>query len=265
MIRLGVIQAQTVAGDTAANLDRLYFYLAQARAAGVTLLVTPELFVQGYGAGEAMASLAWHAGHPELHTLHRALSEAGIGLVLGTAELDGERLWNSAVYLPANANEPAVWYRKSHLWGDYERAIFKADEPRAVTFPLGSLRVGMLICYDVEFPENVRQLALAGADLVVVPTALPDGSQAEFISRTLVPTRAFENQVAVAYVDHCGHDGRFAYAGRSIILGGDGRALASADRDGETLLVADIDPARWHWSREANTYLRDLHPAWRAR
>ncbi len=263
MIRLGVLQARAIAGDVQANLARLRLAVAEAQAQGVTLLATPELFVQGYGADTVMAALAWHDDHPDLLALRNTLSDAGMGAVVGTAELDGTRCWNSAVYLPAAPDTQPVWYRKSHLWGDYERRLFAAAKPRPVIFKLDGLQVGMLICYDVEFPENVRQLALAGADLVLVPTALPEGPHSDFISRTLISARAFENQLAVAYVDHCGHDGRFQYAGRSFIAGGDGLALASAGPDEERLLVIELDPAQWQVSRAANTYLRDLHPHWR--
>jgi predicted amidohydrolase len=73
----------------------------------------------------------------------------------------------------------------------------------------GGLRIGILICYDVEFPENVRRLALAGAHLIAVPTALPATDQAGLIARKMVPVRAFENQLFIAYANHCGADDLF--------------------------------------------------------
>ncbi len=71
----------------------------------------------------------------------------------------------------------------------------------------------MLICYDVEFPENVRRLALAGCEVALVPTALPSGSSGSFIAEHMIQTRAFENQMFVAYVNHCGADDLFQFAG----------------------------------------------------
>ena len=115
----------------------------------------------------------------------------------------------------------------------------------------------MLICYDVEFPENVRRLAEAGADLVAVPTALPASDHAAFISGSMIPVRAFENQVHLAYVNHCGADRNFAYAGLSRIAAPDGRTLAVADAS-PALLFADIEPAAFAAAREANPYLEDL-------
>ena len=105
------------------------------------------------------------------------------------------------------------------------------------------LTLGMLICYDVEFPENVRRLAQAGANAVLVPTALPAGGSGEFIAAHMIAVRAFENQMFVAYVDNCGSDGDFAYAGLSRVAAPDGTILAAPhDRD-EALLFANIEPA----------------------
>ena len=74
---------------------------------------------------------------------------------------------------------------------------------------------GLLICYDVEFPENVRALALGGADFVIVPTALMQPF--DVVARTIVPARAYENQLFLAYVDRCGREGAFDYCGLSCV------------------------------------------------
>ena len=74
----------------------------------------------------------------------------------------------------------------------------------------------------------------------------------------MIPVRAFENQVFVAYADHCGHDGAFSYAGLSIVAAPDGAALTEARPDGEALAVADIDPAAYKASAAENSYLADL-------
>jgi predicted amidohydrolase len=116
----------------------------------------------------------------------------------------------------------------------------------------------MLICYDVEFPENVRRLAVTGAEVVLVPTALPAGPSGSFIAEHMIQTRAFENQIFVAYVNHCGTDDLFRFAGRSRVAAPDGQLLATANVTDETLLVVDIDLASFDRSRAENTYLRDL-------
>jgi predicted amidohydrolase len=109
----------------------------------------------------------------------------------------------------------------------------------------------------VEFPENVRLLALAGADFVAVPTASMQPYL--FVARSLVQARAYENQVFLAYVNRCGQEQDLSYYGLSCITGPDGADLARAGT-GEELILADLDPGRLAASRETYTYLRDRRP-----
>ena len=94
--------------------------------------------------------------------------------------------------------------------------------------------------------------------LVIVPTALPKGAAGTFIAGHMIQVRAFENQVFVAYINHCGADDRFSYAGLSRIAAPDGTLLAEAPAEGETLLFAEIRPEDYAVSRAENTYLVDL-------
>jgi predicted amidohydrolase len=110
----------------------------------------------------------------------------------------------------------------------------------------------------VEFPEHVRRLALAGCDLVAVPTATPDQPTSPFIAERLVPVRAFENQVFVAYANWAGADMRFGYAGRSCLAAPDGSDLLRAPASGETLLTATVDPSAYDACRLENPYLAEL-------
>jgi predicted amidohydrolase len=255
-MRLAALQMQAVAGDVAANLARIERAVREAASNGADLLVTPELAVTGYGAGEAVKALAEPAGGDLAARLSALSAETGIAMVIGFAERDGETIYNSALYVDGSA--PPVVYRKSHLYGPYERGLFQPERPAACVVDHRGAKIGLLICYDVEFPENVRRLAQAGVDAVIVPTALPASDHDEFIARKLIPVRAFENQIFVAYVNHCGADALFAYAGLSGIAAPDGTMLAEAGRSAEALLFAEIRPADYEASAAANSYLIDL-------
>src|SRR5581483_10133705 len=124
-------------------------------------------------------------------------------------------------------------------------------------FTMAGVRMGLLVCYDVEFAELPRRVALAGAEVILVPTALPESPSAPFIAEKVVPVRAFENQVAVVYANHAGSDARFTYAGRSCIAMPDGREAARAAVAEATLIVAEYDRAAYAASRAANSYLAD--------
>ncbi len=255
-MRIAALQMSATAGDPAANLARIIAAAERAAAHGAELLVTPELALPGYGAGPAMTALAEAADGPAAKRLAGLAEATGMAIIAGFAERDGDAVFNSALFVaPGGARHV---YRKSHLYGAYERELFAAAPPAAVTLDFRGLKLGMLICYDVEFPENMRRLALAGAQAVLVPTALPAGDYAAFIARQMVPVRAFENQVFVAYVNHCGADPLFAYAGLSGVASPDGRLLAAAEADKALLLFADLDPAAYAASAAANSYLTDL-------
>lgn len=255
-MKIALFQMQAVAGDVAANLAAIDAAAAEAAAGGAELLIAPELATTGYGAGDAIRHLAEPAGGPQVRRLCEAAARHGIAIVAGFAELAGSAVYNALAFVRPDA-APAA-YRKTHLYADYERALFTPGEICTSLVEFGGLKLGFLICYDVEFPENVRRLAAAGAEIVLVPTALPEGPHARFIAASLVPVRAFENQVFVVYANHAGADARFTYAGLSRAAAPDGSLLAASETNTSALLFADIDPAAYNESRQANAYQKDL-------
>lgn len=255
-MRIAALQMQAVAGDVAANLSRIEQAAKEAASKGAGLLVAPELAVTGYGAGDAILGLAEPADGKTAGRLGEIARRTGLAIIAGFAERTGDTVYNSALFV--EAGKPAAVYRKSHLYGDYERGLFRPEDPSACLVEFGGLKLGMLICYDVEFPENVRRLARAGAQAVLVPTALPASDHAALIAQKMIPVRAFENQIFVAYVNHCGADERFAYAGLSGVAAPDGELIAKAGSQKEALLLAKIDPRDYRESAVANSYLADL-------
>lgn len=255
-MRIAALQMRAVTGDVDANLARIDAAARDAAAGSARLLIAPELAVTGYGADAAFETLACAAGGLVPERLAAIARKYAIAIVAGFAETEDGAIYNSAFFTEGGHGHAV--YRKSHLYGDYERRWFEPAAPASVVVTLDGLRLGMLICYDVEFPENVRRLAKAGADLVVVPTALPKGAAGSFIADRMIQVRAFENQLFVAYVNHCGSDERFTYAGLSRIAAPDGTLLAEAPADGEALLFADIKPEDFAQSKAENTYLADL-------
>jgi predicted amidohydrolase len=256
MITIAALQMKSESGDTAANLAHIEQAARDAQAKGASLLITPELGLTGYGAGDVIRELAETVDGPLVGQLQAISTELGIAIIAGFAERAEGTVFNSAVYVDGAA-VPVV-YRKSNLYGDYERALFSPAAPGTIVFDHRGLKCGMLICYDVEFPENVRRLALAGVDAVLVPTALPAGYSGTFIADHMIQTRAFENQIFVAYINHCGADERFTFAGSSRVAAPDGSLLASAPPHGEALMIVALNPADFHVSKTENTYLTDL-------
>lgn len=256
-MRIACFQGPEHADTPAGNLALLTRVATQARDGGADLLIAPELFLTGYAIGaEAARRLAEPMAGTSIAAARHIAHEQGIALAFGFPERDGSDVYNTVVVIGADGAVLAS-YRKTHLFGDVDREQFADGGALPGLFEIGGFKAGLLICYDVEFPENVRAHALNGADLVIVPTALMQPF--DVVANTIVPARAYENQVFIAYVDRCGSEGPFDYCGLSCVVGPDGSDLARAGR-GEELVFADLDRAALEQSRRINTHLTDRRP-----
>jgi predicted amidohydrolase len=186
----------------------------------------------------------------------RIAARLELAIGYGYPERDGDDVYNAALLIDANG-QTLLNYRKSHLFGAAEKTSFRAGERLDAVATLNGWTVGLLICYDVEFTEATRLLALAGADLVLVPTALM--TPYDSLPGVLIPARAYENQLYLAYANYCGSEDDLDYCGNSVIVSPTGERLASAEKD-ETLLLADISATELVASRKLNTYLADRRP-----
>ncbi|MEU2064714.1 carbon-nitrogen hydrolase family protein [Streptomyces sp. NPDC013455] len=255
-MRTALLQSSGRPGSIAENLKVLDEAAGRAAAAGAGLLAAPEMFLTGYAIGDDIARLAETADGDSADAVAETATRHGLAIVYGYPERDGETVYNSAQLISADGTRLAN-YRKTHLFGCFERDHFTPGEQQVVQAELNGLTVGLLICYDVEFPENVRAHALAGTDLLIVPTAQMHPFQ--FVAESMIPVRAFENQMYVAYVNRVGQEGEFEFIGLSVLAGPDGVARTRAGR-AEQLVLADADPAFLAASRENNPYLTDRRP-----
>ncbi|GLX52269.1 hydrolase [Streptomyces hygroscopicus subsp. hygroscopicus] len=255
-MRTALLQSSGHPGSVAENLAVLDGAAGRAAAAGAALLTAPEMFLTGYAIGDAVGRLAEPADGARAAAIAEIATRHGLAIAYGYPERDGDTVYNSAQLISADGTRLAN-YRKTHLFGRFEREHFTPGERQLVQAELNGLTVGLLICYDVEFPENVRAHALAGTDLLLVPTAQMHPYQ--FVAESMIPVRAFENQMYVAYVNRVGSEGEFEFVGLSVLAGPDGVARVRAGR-AEQLVFADADPAFLAASREANPYLADRRP-----
>ena len=248
--RIAAWQCEPGPLDVAGNLRRLDEACGAAAARQADVLVTPEMFTSGYAIGRAAAErLAEDPGGPAETAVAEIARRHGLAVVYGhPLRAPGGRAYNAATMIGADGKVRGR-HRKVHLFGDVDREQFVANSERPATFDLDGSRVGMLICYDVEFPESVRSLALGGARTVLVPTANMIGC--EQVQEILVRARACENGIGVVYANYCGADAVFEYNGLSTICGPRGEVLAQAGPTGEELIIADVTV------EPAGTYLAD--------
>ncbi|MCK7625984.1 carbon-nitrogen hydrolase family protein [Streptomyces sp. RS10V-4] len=258
-LHTALFQSSGRPGDVAHNLDLLAAAARDAAATGARLLVCPELFLTGYAIGADVHRLAEPADGASARAIAAIAAEHRLAVLYGYPERAPEEhgvVYNSAQLIGPDGTALAN-YRKTHLFGCFEREWFTPGDRPVVQAELDGVRIGLLICYDVEFPENVRAHALAGTDLLLVPTAQMHPFQ--IVPERMIPVRAFENQMYLAYVNRAGAEGEFEFVGLSCLAGPDGVVRARAGR-GEQLVQAAVDPAFLAASREDNPYLRDRRP-----
>ncbi|WP_250152205.1 carbon-nitrogen hydrolase family protein [Ancylobacter radicis] len=240
------------------NLDILERAAARAAQGGADLLLAPEMFLTGYNIGrEAAEAVAEPADGASAVRAAQIASTHNVALCYGYPERDAAGLiYNSALLLDRDGRQ-LLNFRKTHLFGDLDRAMFAPGAGTAEVAEVAGMKAGLLICYDVEFPEAVRALALNGADLVLVPTA--NMKPYDAVSLYIVPARAFESELFIAYANRCGSEGELDYMGLSCVGDPSGGNLVLAG-DGEELVFADLTTEALERGRSLNTHMRDRLP-----
>lgn len=223
-------------GDPAANAAALAQTARAALAADADLLLCPECWLAGYNIPELCGRLAEPRDGPWTTRIAEIARTCGIAIVYGYAERDqvGGETYN-AVLAIGPRGDAFGYYRKAHLFGDFGRKLYRPGDHFATTFVLDGWRIGMLICYDVEFPEAVRSVALTGADLI--PTALAD--EYDWVPDVIVPARAVENRVFIAHGNRAGTEGDMCFLGKSWLARPDNSAIVVVGA-AEALLIAKI-------------------------
>jgi 5-aminopentanamidase len=245
--------------DLQARLSAIRYLIADAASDGADVIVFPELAPTGYGAGDAIREVAEEAEGPIMSDLREMADDHSITVIIGLALREAEKLVNAAVVV--RPGQKPIVYAKQHLDGDYEKALFTPGTTAGQVFEIAGKKAGILVCFDVEFPERVRELAMEGVEVVFVPTALPVGTASRFIAESVVPVRAFENHIFIVYVNHVGTDGRFSYQGLSCVAAPDGARIAVAPEDKLGFIDATIDGDDYSASVETNPYLDELRTA----
>jgi 5-aminopentanamidase len=260
-------QVAPVLGDVQGNLVRVAGAVRAAAARGADVIVLPELATTGYVFHHAdeLRPHAEPADGPTLRCLGALAAELDVVVVSGFAEQDESgRLRNSAAIVDASGVRAV--YRKAHLWDNEVNIFVPGDElPPVVDTRVG--RIGVVVCYDLEFPEWTRTAALSGADLLCVPTnwpaaATPPGERPEAIINA--QAAALANRMFVALCDRVGRERGVDWAGASAVIGPNGYPLALAEPGGaeQTLITrCDLTLAREKTSNTHNDALLDRRPA----
>lgn len=231
IFHLAVGQSPAELGSTQDRLNWLSATLPKVAATGADLLLLPELFATGYNIGDQVLRCAEYADGPVAKAIRSMAQAHDVAIHYGFPETDGEALFNAAQCFGPDGSRLGH-HRKLVIPPGFERDHFTPGRECA-PFTYRGVKIATLICYDAEFPETARHVASLGTELLLVPTAL--GVQWEWVARQMIPTRAYENGIYLAYANSAGTEHGLEYLGQSVIAAPDGRELARAGKEPEII------------------------------
>ena len=266
-VRVACCQTVPDVGDAGASAAQARAALSEAVAAGAQIVVLPELCNSGYvfeSLEEARAAAVPADGELLDGWAQEAARGDAVVVLGGFCEVaDDGRLFNSAA-LVDRSGVLAV-YRKLHLWND-ESLWFTPGEESAPVVDTVHGRIGMGVCYDIEFPELTRGLALGGADLIALPTNWPRETPPQVggpMVKLLARSTAYLNRVFVVVCDRGGRERGLDFEGGSSITAPDGSVPASSEPGAaaQTLIAeCELSDARNKRTGPRNDAIADRRP-----
>ena len=256
-MKLSCVQMNMAFARPEENFRRAEALVRQAAEGKPDVIILPETWNTGFFPREDLASLCDRDCAQTRMVFGALAKELGVNLVAGSvANARGGRVYNTACVFDRNG-ELLCAYDKTHLFTPMGEQEYFASGDHLCRFELDGVPCGILICYDIRFPELARTMALEGMDLLFVVSQWPAVRDAHL--RTLTTARAIENQMFLACCNSCGTAGETVYGGRSVILDPWGKELASAGAQ-EQILTADCDLSVLHGIRTSINVFRDRRP-----
>lgn len=253
-LTVAVAQCNATPGEVQANLETIQLCAEEAARGGADLVVMPEMMTTGYGLSEqTLHQISEPVEGPTVQAVAEICATTGIAICLGHPDQVGENIYNAFSLIDEHGQRLLTGH-KAHLFGDLDHQLYQEAEQFPTTVNWHGWQIGGAICYDIEFPETARHLALHGAELICVPTANMVGFDA--VSNVILPARGLENQLYVAYANFCGNDEIYQYNGFSIVVGPDGETMTRAGRDRQ-LLITELTKQKLNTARKENSYLSD--------
>src|SRR5262245_35966131 len=242
-MRVAVAQLEPKLAEKERNLDACFARLEEAAAQGAQLTVVPECAIPGYMFDSAEEALPYaeEIPGPSTEAFERECRRLGVHAITGLLERDGDTLHNAAILVGPDGLIGS--YRKTHLpFLGVDRFVTPGDEFKVFDTARG--RIGLIICYDLRFPEVTRTLALHGADMVALPTNFPMAARLQ--CDVIAPARAAENRIYLLVANRVGKERTGEFCGLSQVVDPYGVRLAETGITGEALLFAegDVEKAR---------------------
>ncbi|MFZ6747884.1 carbon-nitrogen hydrolase family protein [Undibacterium sp. Ren11W] len=258
MLRMGVAQAHSIAGDLVANIAQVLALIDLAADAQLQLLVLPEKFLSGYEPDLIKTDPQRYAVNQDdlrLQPILEACARTGVAAIVGAATHNAGAIRISSLII-SSKGELVCTYHKQHLFSS-ERDIFRAGaQDGACMLEIADWRLSMAICYDSGFPEHARSAALAGSHVYVVSALFSKGN-GQHESRIWMPARALDNTIFVLMSNHVGSTGGWDACGSSAIWSPYGKLLAEGSSDQAGVISCTLDPALLRDARSRENMLAD--------
>jgi len=258
-INVATVQMQPELGKMEDNLMKMGDIITRvATEQPMDLIVFPELVTTGYEMGPRFPELAQRIPGPTVNLIAQRASELGVHVAFGMVSKEKVEsiIYNTAVLIGPDGDLIGT-YNKVHLRGE-EQIAFRAGYKLPV-FETGLGLVGMMVGWDLAFPEVARSMVLDGAELILACASWEDPNADEW--RTYLQSRALENSVFVAAANRVGEEPSYTFFGQSAIVGPRGKIYASVDEPVEGYAAATLDLDLVRRQREETQVLQCRQPA----
>jgi N-carbamoylputrescine amidase len=258
-IKVACCQFEPRIGEKDFNINLSLEYISKAASNGAQLIVLPELCNTGYvfkNRDEALSLSEEIPSGKSVVSWEKVARDNNVYIAAGICEREDVTLYNSAVLIGPDGYIGT--FRKIHLWNE-EKLIFNPGNLGVPVFETEIGKIGMLICYDIWFPEAHRQCSLQDADIICVPTNwVPMPEQAPNVPPMAVHicmTNAHVNGIFIAAADRIGIERNQPFLGNSIIVGPKGWAVSGpASADKEEIIMATCDFSKVRDSKSLNKF-----------
>lgn len=264
-MRLALVQ-QHATRDKAANTARGLAALESAARAGAELVAFAELAFEWFHpqrpAGPDPLALAEPVDGPLVAAFQKKARELGVVTIINLYERAGDRAYDASPVIDADGTLLGVT-RMLHITDFacfHEQGYYTPGDTGAPVYATKAGRIGVVICYDRHFPEQMRAMALGGADLVVVPQAGAVGEWPEGLYEGELRVAALQNGYAVALCNRVGHEDCVTFAGESFVCDAHGVVVDRAPLGRDQILVTDVDLSAAATSPARRLFLKDRRP-----
>ena len=251
-MKLSIYQGCGVLGDVSSNINLMEDNILLANKNNSQLVIFPELFPTGYNLpSDKLKKITTEIDQKQL--LSQLSEKYNIALICGFSGIDERGKLENLCGFWNEKGDLLHQHKKVFLWGE-ESKYFSGGNQFKV-FEWNGSKIGICICFDIEFPESVRELAVNEAKLIFCASSAMDDYN---ISRVMIPTRAMENQIFVIYCNRSGIENGLEYFGESVVASPKGNILQKFTKNEEGIKTLEIDMSDIRKTRELFSYTEIL-------